>query len=69
MSAAKHNELVGKMALKVFKDKALMFPGPMRQFLWEDFIYTYRGQMLKKAKVSPEPTKAALSSSNFVCTF
>ena len=55
VAAAKHNDQVGKTALKVFKDKALMFPSPMRQFLWEDFIYTYRnaGQHVKKTKVSP----------------
>ena len=53
VAAAKHNDQVGKTALKVFKDKALMFPSPMRQFLWEDFIYTSgAGQNGKKPKVS-----------------
>ena len=53
VAAAKHNEQVSKTALKVFKDKALMFPTPMRQFLWEDFIYTSgAGQNGKKPKVS-----------------
>ena len=63
VAAAKHNDQVGKTALKVFKDKALMFPSPMRQFLWEDFIYTYRnaGQHVKKTKVSPGPDGVALS--------
>lgn len=43
---------VARTALKIFREKALMFPTPMRIYLWEDFIYTYRGQMLKKgAKV------------------
>lgn len=51
VAAAKHNEQVSKTALRLFREKALIFPSPMRQFLWEDFIYTSRGQMLKKAKV------------------
>jgi len=52
VAAAKHNDQVSKTALRIFKDKVLMFPTPMRQFLWEDFIYTHRdtGQNSKKAK-------------------
>lgn len=52
VAAAKHNDQVSKTALRIFKDKALMFPTPMRQFLWEDFIYTSRGtgQNAKKPK-------------------
>jgi len=50
VAAAKHNDQVSKTALRIFKDKALMFPTPMRQFLWEDFIYTGTGQNAKKPK-------------------
>ena len=52
VATAKHNEQVCKTALKVFKEKALMFPAPMRHFLWEDFIYRgSTGQNGKKGKV------------------
>jgi len=52
VATAKHNEQVCKTALKVFKEKALMFPTPMRHFLWEDFIYRgSTGQNGKKGKV------------------
>ena len=49
VAAAKHNEQVTKTALKAFKEKMLMFPMPMRQYLWEDYIYSSKGQ--KKPKV------------------
>ena len=50
VAAAKHNGQVAKTALRIFKDKALMFPMPMRRFLWEDYIYSTRAQ--KNPKVS-----------------
>ena len=49
VAAARHNEQVTKTALKAFKEKMLMFPMPMRQYLWEDYIYSSKGQ--KKPKV------------------
>ena len=50
VAAAKHNGQVAKTALRIFKDKALMFPMPMRRFLWEDYIYSTKAQ--KNPKVS-----------------
>ena len=50
VAAAKHNSQVAKTALRIFKDKALMFPMPMRRFLWEDYIYSTKAQ--KNPKVS-----------------
>ena len=48
VAAAKHNDQVSKTALTIFRDRALMFPGPMRRFLWEEFIYNKKD---KKSKV------------------
>ena len=54
VSAAKHNDQVCKTALKLFRDKVLMFPMPIRKFVWEDFIYNYSRGQSKKAKVRVE---------------
>jgi hypothetical protein len=50
VAAAKHSDQVAITALKVFKSKAIMFPMPMRKFLWEDYIYSNRIQGDKRAK-------------------
>ena len=39
VSAARNSAQVAKTALRVFKEKAMIFPKPIRQYLWEEFIY------------------------------
>ncbi len=38
VSAARNNVQVAKTALKQFKEKYMIFPKPVRQFLWEEFV-------------------------------
>ena len=55
VAAAKHSQQSARTALKIFKEKALMFPLPMRKYLWEDFIYTHKALNGKK-KVKAQNT-------------
>lgn len=64
VAAAKHSQQSARTALKIFKEKALMFPLPMRKYLWEDFIYTHKALNGKK-KVGDTCSKTAYLA-NFV---
>ena len=64
VAAAKHSQQSARTALKIFKEKALMFPLPMRKYLWEDFIYTHKALNGKK-KVGDTFSKTAYLA-NFV---
>ena len=74
VAAAKHNDQVSKTALTIFRDRALMFPAPVRRFLWEEFIYSKRNND-KKSKVSVSVLKGTMDyaapflSMVFTCLF
>ena len=48
VAAAKHSQQSARTALKIFREKALMFPLPLRKYLWEDFIYSHKALNGKK---------------------